>query len=237
MIAYDNHPDLSEAIQNLPYWKNADVALPYRRVNLYSDDVAPTCNDEETHASEVKLPDIEDGDFYIIHRQACEDGKMTYIDPVTKYMVFTELAHKARGKCCGSGCRHCPYAHANVQSGLKGQKIQQPAMLYTATEESYFSLVRNPNQVKVLFDSGGKDSFLTIRAMVKEAQIQEQQAFGMVLLTTFDAESRIIAHQDISIDVIIQQAKHLDISLIGVPMHRGSSESYVERVRRGVQLI
>lgn len=23
--------------------------------------------------------------------------------------VFTELYHKKRGYCCGSGCRHCPY--------------------------------------------------------------------------------------------------------------------------------
>ncbi len=33
-------------------------------------------------------------DFYI------EDGKT----------VFTESFHLKRGYCCGSGCRHCPYA-------------------------------------------------------------------------------------------------------------------------------
>jgi ATP-binding cassette subfamily B (MDR/TAP) protein 1 len=121
---------------------------------------------------------------------------------------------------------------------MKGQKIQQPAILYTATENSFFSVTRYPHNVKVLFDSGGKDSFLAIRAMVREAQRHQQHhPFALVLLTTFDAESRIIAHQDISIDIIIQQAQHLDISLIGVPMHRGSSESYVERVRRGIQII
>ena len=25
------------------------------------------------------------------------------------YFVFTERAHLNRGKCCGSGCRHCPF--------------------------------------------------------------------------------------------------------------------------------
>jgi hypothetical protein len=25
------------------------------------------------------------------------------------YVVFTEAYHLARGSCCGSGCRHCPY--------------------------------------------------------------------------------------------------------------------------------
>ncbi|MFY7861745.1 MAG: cysteine-rich CWC family protein [Chitinophagales bacterium] len=24
-------------------------------------------------------------------------------------IVFTELFHIQKGKCCGSGCRHCPY--------------------------------------------------------------------------------------------------------------------------------
>ena len=29
-------------------------------------------------------------------------------------LVFTELYHRARGFCCGSACRHCPYDHVNV---------------------------------------------------------------------------------------------------------------------------
>jgi diphthamide synthase (EF-2-diphthine--ammonia ligase)/ABC-type Fe3+-hydroxamate transport system substrate-binding protein len=239
LIAYDKHPQLIDAIQNLPYWKNAGIEIPYRNVNFLIDNVDRTTNIEAASSRKSNVPDMEDGDFYTMHRQACDAGMMSYIDPVTKYTVFTELAHQARGKCCGSGCRHCPYAHANVRSENKGQKIQQPAVLCTATENSFFSVTRNPQNVKVVFNSGGKDSFLTIRAMIREAQSAslQQQPFGLVLLTTFDAESRIIAHQDILIDVIIRQAQHLDISLIGVPMHRGSSESYVERVRRGIQII
>ncbi|MGE3732899.1 MAG: DUF5522 domain-containing protein [Blastocatellales bacterium] len=26
-----------------------------------------------------------------------------------KFMVFTSKFHLQRGRCCGSGCRHCPY--------------------------------------------------------------------------------------------------------------------------------
>lgn len=29
-------------------------------------------------------------------------------------LVFTELYHRARGSCCGSACRHCPYDQVNV---------------------------------------------------------------------------------------------------------------------------
>lgn len=25
------------------------------------------------------------------------------------YIVFTEIYHLKRGKCCQSGCKHCPY--------------------------------------------------------------------------------------------------------------------------------
>lgn len=31
------------------------------------------------------------------------------------FMVFTEAYHLARGTCCGNACRHCPFAHVNVQ--------------------------------------------------------------------------------------------------------------------------
>jgi len=27
-----------------------------------------------------------------------------------EFMVFTSEFHLQRGQCCGSGCRHCPYA-------------------------------------------------------------------------------------------------------------------------------
>ena len=30
-------------------------------------------------------------------------------------LVFTEYYHLSRGSCCGSACRHCPYAHVNVR--------------------------------------------------------------------------------------------------------------------------
>jgi len=76
--------------------------------------------------------------------------------------------------------------------------------------------------------------------MVREAttQVGSSNSFALVLLTTFDATSRIIAHQEALIDTIVKQAKHLNISLVGIPMHRGkSSEGYVQRVRRGLDLI
>jgi hypothetical protein len=52
--------------------------------------------------------------WHALHEAACARGEATYRDPATGYMVFTRVAHLARGKCCGSACRHCPYDHEAV---------------------------------------------------------------------------------------------------------------------------
>lgn len=43
------------------------------------------------------------------HDRACAEGKPGYMDPQTGLFVMTASYLKAKGRCCGSGCRHCPY--------------------------------------------------------------------------------------------------------------------------------
>jgi hypothetical protein len=43
------------------------------------------------------------------HDAAIAAGDDTYVDPATGYDVFTSAFLLARGTCCDSGCRHCPY--------------------------------------------------------------------------------------------------------------------------------
>ena len=54
--------------------------------------------EEKTTPAESRLPALEPEDYYF-------EGPN---------MVFTAAYHLKRGSCCGSGCRHCPYGHANV---------------------------------------------------------------------------------------------------------------------------
>ena len=63
------------------------------------------------------LRDIEEAHACLVKAHACAVGKrsLTYTDPITGYTVFTQLASEQRGYCCGSGCRHCVYGHANVK--------------------------------------------------------------------------------------------------------------------------
>jgi hypothetical protein len=43
------------------------------------------------------------------HRTAVDRGDPVYIDPLTKRSVMTSVFLASRGRCCSSGCRHCPY--------------------------------------------------------------------------------------------------------------------------------
>jgi hypothetical protein len=43
------------------------------------------------------------------HDAAVVAGHAGYIDPSSGLFVLTSTWLAARGRCCGSGCRHCPY--------------------------------------------------------------------------------------------------------------------------------
>jgi hypothetical protein len=43
------------------------------------------------------------------HEAAVVAANPSYRDPVSGYSVFTAAFLAARGYCCSSGCRHCPY--------------------------------------------------------------------------------------------------------------------------------
>ena len=43
------------------------------------------------------------------HAEATDAGEPGYADPFTGLFVFTAAYLEARGTCCDSGCRHCPY--------------------------------------------------------------------------------------------------------------------------------
>ncbi|KAM7050065.1 uncharacterized protein C1orf53 homolog [Molossus nigricans] len=58
-----------------------------------------------------------------LHAAACAAGQLTYVDPATGYVVLTQLAHRQRGRCCGSACRHCPYGQVNVKDPAKKKQF------------------------------------------------------------------------------------------------------------------
>ncbi|MDP9464161.1 MAG: DUF5522 domain-containing protein [Actinomycetota bacterium] len=43
------------------------------------------------------------------HASAVAEGEPCYLDPASGLSVFTAAFLAARGYCCDSGCRHCPF--------------------------------------------------------------------------------------------------------------------------------
>ena len=156
------------------------------------------------------------------HEAACRSGAHGYTDPETGYHVFTRLGHLARGRCCGAGCRHCPFDHEAVTADRRAKTIQQPAWLHRARQTA-------PETRDVLFWSGGKDSFLALRAWQRE-----HERARVALLTTFDARTRVIAHQEVAIEQVVAQARALELDLVGVPLHAGAP--YEQRVAAGLRV-
>lgn len=167
---------------------------------------AAQCAHEEADPSSKPASDIED--ITALHDAAMSRGEPSYIDPATGYSVFTAATHKARGKCCGCGCRHCPYNHAGVPMADRASRIKAPALL-----SGSFDALEGDSLVDILFWSGGKDSFLAARRLVRE-----RGRGSLLLMTTFDGASRLVAHQQIQVTEVVRQAKTLELPLLGVPL-------------------
>ncbi len=109
----------------------------------------------------------------------------------------------------------------------RASRIQSPAYIYTREKPR----IRNDDKCEVLFWSGGKDSFLALRNRANELCSTE----NIVLLTTFDAVTRVVAHQEVPLSCIVKQAKHLDLDLIGIPLHPGIE--YSKQIAAGLDVI
>uniref|UniRef100_A0A7S3EKN6 Fe/B12 periplasmic-binding domain-containing protein n=1 Tax=Rhodosorus marinus TaxID=101924 RepID=A0A7S3EKN6_9RHOD len=185
---------------------------------------------EEIRETEVK--DIES--VWELHDEAVKNQKLHYIDPETGLFVFTSLAHKRRGRCCGSGCRHCPFGHENVSLEKRSELITQASFLNKRRVDGF------AKHRYVVFFSTGKDSFLALRQWIalkhREDKIDWEEILDrIVLLTSFDGTSKKIAHQDTTIDDARRQAKALDLSLLAVPLHPG--KDYVRSIGEALDLV
>lgn len=64
-----------------------------------------------TRPAAQRLPEDHPGRARILaaHARAVEAGQSMYADPETGLHVLTAGYLAERGRCCGNGCRHCPY--------------------------------------------------------------------------------------------------------------------------------
>jgi diphthamide synthase (EF-2-diphthine--ammonia ligase) len=81
--------------------------------------------------------------------------------------------------------------------------------------------------VDILFWSGGKDSYLALRTLARQAP----GPASVLLLTTYDARSRTVAHQEVPVADVARQAAALRLALLGVPL---GGDDYAVHLRRAI---
>ncbi len=64
---------------------------------------------DEPHPSRLPADRPDRARILAAHRAAVDAGEPGYVDPATGLYVLTAVELAARGTCCESGCRHCPY--------------------------------------------------------------------------------------------------------------------------------
>jgi diphthamide synthase (EF-2-diphthine--ammonia ligase) len=166
-------------------------------------------------------------DIEEIHKQAVLRGEDQYVDPVTKYKVFTSLAAERRGKCCGLKCRHCPYGHFNVKNQPRSA-LPVKATLLLNSSSLLKSKIAAGSALTILFWSSGKDSYLTYLSLLGDSR-------PLLLATSFDAESGIIAEQNVHISSVYDQVHALKADLLAIPLKVGVD--YVTSVKEGINLV
>lgn len=153
-------------------------------------------------------------DYTEHHRTACLKQQKGYMDPSTNLFVMTEWFLRSRGKCCGNGCRHCPFGRSSA-----GSVSSEAVQLYNVDAGSI-----NWKTYTALFWSGGKDSYLAYLALI-------EQGHDIVLVTTFS--NGMVGHQEIPIETIVRQSKALDAPLVLIPL--ASNKRYEVTVIEALQ--
>ncbi|KAG7376374.1 hypothetical protein PHYPSEUDO_013653 [Phytophthora pseudosyringae] len=215
-----------------------DSTFPYK---LFDTSRVASDSKAQKNAKSAELLEIEE-----LHRAACANRQAMYTDPATGYSVMTAHILKERQVCCGNGCRHCPYGHANVKdpsrrkNTLAGNVFLQPRRRSRGFAkdapggqllwpEGADAVSDGVNDLVVAFWSGGKDSFLALSALYEGYAAEQKPMPRVVLLTTVDPKSNMVPIQDISSQTIAAQAEALELPLCLVAV--GLGDKYTSALR------
>ncbi|KAF4315198.1 hypothetical protein BBO99_00009566 [Phytophthora kernoviae] len=208
---------------------------------------------EDKARGEMKSPEMLE--IEELHRLACENKQAMYTDPATGYSVMTTYILKERQVCCGNGCRHCPYGHANVKdpsrrkNKLAGDVFLKPRrrskgiakdapggqLLWPERVKDTSAGSGDSRNLVVVFWSGGKDSFLALSFLYEAYAAEHKPMPKVVLLTTIDPDTNVVPIQNISAQTIAAQAEALELPLCLVAV--GLGDAYTSAVRSALHKI
>lgn len=172
-------------------------------------------------ASLVEIGEIEEA-----HASAVRAGQQSYADPATGYSVFTELASFARGYCCGSGCRHCPYAHLNAPAERQRNALTRSVLVRVTRPPARMRPLLQAGEggelELVAFDGSG-EAVEAARAVARAARARG--AAHAPLLAVFvrgaagdaaAAERCAIGERGSRVRAALEAAKELDMDVLAV---------------------
>ncbi|CAI2343111.1 unnamed protein product [Caenorhabditis sp. 36 PRJEB53466] len=118
------------------YYKPKSTGPGYELVEHKKGELIANYTLFEAAVNKAKVPWVnydgltsEERSIHMAHMRAINDRKLTYLDPKTGYTVFTISHHLKRGKCCGSGCRHCAYELSKHRSRAPSMGIHRRTRL------------------------------------------------------------------------------------------------------------
>ncbi|RLN97639.1 hypothetical protein BBJ28_00004169 [Nothophytophthora sp. Chile5] len=222
--------------------------FPFKKFEASTTAVTSTATNASTRNGESKSPELLE--IEELHRVACDHQQPMYTDPATGYSVMTAYILKERQVCCGNGCRHCPYGHANVKdpsrrkNTLAGTAFLQPRRRSSgARKDARGGQVLWPKGVQaadasaselvVMFWSGGKDSFLALSFLYESYAAQHRPMPRVVLLTTIDPDTNAVPIQSIEVQTIVAQAEALELPLCLVAV--GLGDAYTSAVQSALR--
>ncbi len=123
---------------------------------------------------------INRDDINRLHAEACRNNLATYVDPATKYDVFTAIQHRNRGYCCGSYCRHCPYNYVNVSSSLLSKQIDRVGK-YVMKSTALADVIHSSSQGCVPSTEHSTSIFSSSNSSSSSTQLTMQDVYMLVL--------------------------------------------------------
>jgi len=157
------------------------------------------------------------GDIEDAYKAAVACGSATYTDPSTGYSVFTDLQLRERGFCCGNRCRHCPYGHYNVDTSLRGPRLNRitaPARMGPGRFQ--------PGQTNVTFLvwTGGLECHMAMMALASQG-VRQQDIVLLVGASPPGQAQHAWGSACLPLHDVIEQAKRLRVQAVVVPLETG----------------
>ena len=169
-----------------------------------------------------------DIDIERCHQQAITRNQNAYIDPITRYQVFTSNFLLQRGWCCASSCRHCPYGHYNVlkkdataTTTITKMNIIKDSILLRHNHRS--NKRSNNNDVECFFLGQQDNNYMNTFDIYRNNNNDNRY---IILVAFFNGDTGIIRGNN-NYHTIMKEAISREVDLLLIPIHNNNIDDNI----------